>query len=54
MDGNQTIAQSLEVHQETLHTVFERLYLYRVPFEQMILKPSMVISGTDCAEEATV
>ncbi len=54
MDGNHTIERSLEVHQEVLHTVFERLCLYGVPLDQMILKPSMVIAGIDCPQQASV
>lgn len=54
MDGDHTLARSSEVHQEVLKTVFARLYLYRIDFEQMILKPSMVISGVDCPKQATV
>lgn len=54
MDGDHTIAQSLEVHQDVLHAVFDRLYLYRIQLDQMILKPSMVIAGVDCPQQAPV
>jgi fructose-bisphosphate aldolase, class I len=54
MDGDHTIAQSFEVHQRVLHAVFERLYLYRIQLDQMILKPSMVIAGVDCPQQASV
>ncbi|WP_275574975.1 class I fructose-bisphosphate aldolase [Neosynechococcus sphagnicola] len=54
MEGNHTIERSLEVHQTVLHTVFDRLYLYRIELDQMILKPSMVIAGMDCPQQASV
>jgi fructose-bisphosphate aldolase, class I len=54
MDGDHAIAQSFEVHQRVLHAVFERLYLYRIQLDQMILKPSMVIAGVDCPQQASV
>jgi fructose-bisphosphate aldolase, class I len=54
MDGDHTITKSFEVHQAVLHAVFDRLYLYRVQLEHMILKPSMVIAGVDCPEQCSV
>jgi fructose-bisphosphate aldolase, class I len=54
MDGDHAITQSLEVHQRVLHAVFERLYLYRIQLDQMILKPSMVIAGVDCPQQTSV
>jgi fructose-bisphosphate aldolase, class I len=54
MNGNHTIDQSLEVHQAVLNAVFDQLYHYRVALDQMILKPSMVIAGTDCPQQATI
>lgn len=54
MDGSHTIAQSLEVHQAVLHAVFNRLSLYRVQLDQMILKPSMVTAGIDCPQQSSV
>lgn len=54
MDGDHSLERSCEVHQEVLHTVFNRLYLYKIQWDQMILKPSMVISGVDCPQQASV
>ena len=54
MNGSHTLDQSLEVHQAVLHAVFDRLSLYRVQLDQMILKPSMVISGIDCPHQSSV
>jgi fructose-bisphosphate aldolase class I len=34
--------------------VFAELSAQRVPFEQMILKPNMVLSGTECPKQAGV
>jgi len=49
MDGDHTIERCYQVTEEVLRTVFNQLYTQRVAFDQMILKPSMVISGQDCA-----
>ena len=54
MDGDHAIARSFEVHQTVLQIVFARLYVHRVKLDQMILKPSMVIPGTDCPQQSTV
>ena len=54
MDGDHTLDESLAVHQRVLHVVFNRLYLYGIHLDQMILKPSMVIAGVDCPQQASV
>ncbi len=54
MDGDHSIERSFEVHQAVLHAVFDRLYLYRVQLDGLILKPSMVIAGIDCPQQASV
>lgn len=54
IDGDHTIERCYEVTEETLRTLFNQLYTQRVEFDQMILKPSMVISGTDCPKQASV
>ena len=54
IDGDHTIERCYEVTDETLHAVFNELYRQRVEFDQMILKPSMVISGQDCSTQASV
>ncbi len=54
MDGDHTLERCYEVTEETLRTVFEQLYHQRVALEHMILKPNMVISGTDCPQQASV
>ena len=54
MDGPHTISQSLEVHHAVLHAVFDKLSLYQVHLDQMILKPSMVIAGVDCPQQSGI
>jgi fructose-bisphosphate aldolase, class I len=54
MDGDHAIAQSIAVHRQVLDTVFERLYLYGIALDRMILKPSMAIAGADCPQQASV
>ncbi len=54
MDGTHTIEESFEITEEVLHTVFFELYSQGVVFEEMVLKPNMVLSGYDCPEQAEV
>lgn len=54
IDGNHTLERCYDVTEETLRTVFNQLYTQGVVLEQMILKPSMVISGKDCPQQASV
>jgi fructose-bisphosphate aldolase class I len=54
MDGDHTLEQSYGVHHEVLKTVFDTLYVQGVEPDQMILKPSMVISGEKAATQASV
>src|SRR5688500_17493172 len=51
MDGDHTIERSFEVTSRTLHAVFTELRDQRVHFEQMLLKPNMVLAGYDGAEQ---
>ena len=53
MDGDHTIERSFDVTSRTLHAVFTELRDQRVHFEQMLLKPNMVLSGYDCAQQAS-
>jgi len=54
MDGNHIIHRCEEVTEWTLNAVYEALYVNRVTLEHSVLKPSMVISGKDCPEQADV
>ncbi len=52
MDGAHTIERCYEVTSRTLQRVFGALFEQRVPLEQILLKPNMVISGSDCETQA--
>lgn len=52
MDGNHSIERCAEVTESVLHSVFNHLNLNNVSLEHIILKPSMVISGADCPQQA--
>ena len=54
MDGDHTIDVCEEVTEWTLNSVYDALYLDKVMLEGSVLKPSMVISGKDCAQQASV
>ncbi len=52
MDGDHTIDTSYHVTIRTQQAVFTELFDQRVDREGMLLKPNMVLSGYDCAEQA--
>ncbi len=54
MDGDHTIETSFDVTSRTLHAVFTELRDQRVHFEQMLLKPNMVLTGYDASGRAGV
>ncbi len=54
MDGAHTIETSYAVTERTLALVFGELLEQRVPLEQILLKPNMVLSGYDCPQQASV
>jgi len=54
MDGSHTLERCFEVTERALHKLFEALYEQRVPLAETILKPNMVISGTECPKRAGV
>jgi fructose-bisphosphate aldolase class I len=54
MDGGHTIERCDEVTGSVLHAVFNALYDQRIVLEQMLLKPSMIISGKSCPNQASV
>ena len=53
MDGAHTIERCYDVTSRTLDRVFSALFAQRVPLEQILLKPNMVISGSTCEHQAT-
>jgi fructose-bisphosphate aldolase, class I len=54
MDGDHSLETSFHVTSRTLHAVFTELRDQRVHFEQMLLKPNMVLSGYHAADRAGV
>jgi len=54
MDGDHSIDRSEEVTERTLHFVFRALFEQRVPLEQILLKPNMVLSGYSAKPQASV
>jgi fructose-bisphosphate aldolase class I len=54
MDGSHTIERCDEVTRFVLQTVFEELFLARVPLEGIVLKPNMVVSGKLCPTQASI
>jgi len=54
MDGTHDIDRCEAVTEATLRSVFAALANQRVKLEEMVLKPSMVISGKDCPKQASV
>lgn len=54
IDGDHTLAHCWHVTDETLREVFNQLHTQNVAFDQMILKPSMVIPGKACSEPASI
>lgn len=54
MDGSHDIETCFEVTEVTLRSLFASLYEHNVMLEGTILKASMVLSGTTCAEQASV
>src|ERR687896_1813739 len=54
MDGEHDIDRSYSVTSRTLQAVFTELFDQRVVREEMLLKPNMVLSGYDSAQQADV
>ena len=54
MDGGHSLLQSFDVTSRTLHAVFTELRDQRVHFEQMLLKPNMVLSGYEASSRAGI
>ena len=53
MDGDHDIQTAYRVTSKVQNAVFTELHDQRVELEGMLLKPNMVLSGYDCAEQAT-
>jgi fructose-bisphosphate aldolase, class I len=52
MDGDHTIERCHEVTEATLRLVFAALAEHRVKLDGMLLKPNMVLSGSECPVQA--
>ncbi len=52
MDGSHDIEACYTATERTLKSVFAVLFEHRVPLEQILLKPNMVISGSECPVQA--
>lgn len=53
IDGNHGLARCGEVTEDVLHALFQQLRRQRVLLEAVILKPNMVLSGSDSIENVT-
>jgi fructose-bisphosphate aldolase, class I len=53
MDGEHDIDTCEKVTEWVLKEVYAQLYYARVPLEQTVLKPNMVIAGKKCAQQAS-
>ena len=54
MDGGHTLERCETVTAAALRVLFEQLDAHRVDLTGIVLKPNMVISGTECADRAGV
>lgn len=54
MEGPHSLQQCDEVTEEVLRLVFRQLYLQKVVLEGMLLKPNMVLPGSDCPRQESV
>lgn len=52
LDGDHTMERCSEVTEAVLQAVFQALLQHKVVLEWMLLKPSMVLPGKDCAQKA--
>jgi fructose-bisphosphate aldolase class I len=52
MDGSHTVERCAEVTTEVLRAVYDQLARHRVRLEATLLKPNMVLPGSDCPEQA--
>ncbi|MEP6713086.1 MAG: class I fructose-bisphosphate aldolase [Ferruginibacter sp.] len=54
MTGDHTIQRCYEVTEKVLKILFYQLYVYRVDLEGLILKPNMIIAGTESADQNSI
>jgi fructose-bisphosphate aldolase class I len=54
MTGNHTIQRCYDVTEKVLKILFYQLYQFKIDLEGMILKPNMVIAGTESVEQNSI
>ena len=54
IDGTHDLTRSEQAHEAVFHEVFHALQRHRVSLEHIILKPSMVITGSENSHKASV
>ncbi len=54
MNGNHSLERCYEITEQVLKVLFYQLYKYRIDLEGMILKPNMVIAGTERAVQNSI
>jgi fructose-bisphosphate aldolase class I len=54
MNGSHTSARCEDVTTVTLQSVFAALFEHRIVLEQMLLKTGMILSGSECPQQADV
>ncbi len=54
MTGNHTIQRCYDVTEKVLKILFYQLYQFNIVLEGMILKPNMVIAGTESANQNSI
>ncbi len=54
MDGDHSLQRCYEVTENVLKTLFFHLYQFKIDLEGIILKPNMVLAGTDSGENNSV
>ncbi len=54
MEGDHTLQNCFDITERTLKILFYQLYQYKIVLEGMILKPNMVIAGTNSAEKNSI
>ncbi|WP_259070116.1 class I fructose-bisphosphate aldolase [Mucilaginibacter sp. X4EP1] len=54
MDGSHTLEKCFEVTRNVQHELFHQLFNQNVDLEALVLKPNMVIPGTDATKHASI
>jgi fructose-bisphosphate aldolase class I len=54
MSGSHTIQQCYDVTENVLKILFYQLYQFKIDIEGMILKPNMIIAGTESVEQNSI